>query len=340
MGKQGIRGFKITDPQVTILLHARNDVITMAQGSKVTPFSIHKGWRELIQQAAGSIELPLEPQQPHTGDIDDIRDTKKMLVQACEASGDPLFLAKIAQGVQPLTFGCYSLSLWLAPNLATLLKNASDYCAYLSMPLRLHYHQTDTGDAELWLLSSQPFDEETRVSHLGITLYLAVLLKFIHQATSEPVTDIEVQMGQVACSEPVLQQFAAYCQCSITLNHPVRKIRIRAEHLQTPLKHGDSELYLGVLSLLRSQVEQISEQNIVMQVYRVLDSKPSLADLSEKQVASELFVSSRTLNRRLAALGMSYRSLLEKYRFEKALLLMRDPDITMTDIAFRLGFPT
>ena len=93
-----------------------------------------------------------------------------------------------------------------------------------------------------------------------------------------------------------------------------------------------------MLKLLRKKTARIAENDIVLKIFQLLDSKQVLSGLTEKQLASELLMSSRTLNRRLAAVQMNYRAVIEKYKLEKALLLMEAPDINMTEIAFQLGF--
>lgn len=55
-------------------------------------------------------------------------------------------------------------------------------------------------------------------------------------------------------------------------------------------------------------------------------------------VARKLGVSSRTLKRKLAELGTSYSSLLEAQRRERATMLVRAGDLTVDQIAGRLGY--
>lgn len=56
------------------------------------------------------------------------------------------------------------------------------------------------------------------------------------------------------------------------------------------------------------------------------------------QVARKLGVSSRTLKRKLAELGTSYSALLEAQRRERATMLVRAGDLTVDEIAGRLGY--
>ena len=48
--------------------------------------------------------------------------------------------------------------------------------------------------------------------------------------------------------------------------------------------------------------------------------------------------STRTLQRRLADEGLSYRDLLDELRYETALDLLQDPENTITEVANLLGY--
>ena len=62
------------------------------------------------------------------------------------------------------------------------------------------------------------------------------------------------------------------------------------------------------------------------------------AVLPRHRLAESLGLSTRTLQRKLAALGLSYRGLLEKTRYELALRYLDDPRKSVTEITFLLGF--
>lgn len=57
-----------------------------------------------------------------------------------------------------------------------------------------------------------------------------------------------------------------------------------------------------------------------------------------EQVAARLFVSSRTLKRRLELLGTSFQQLLDEVRYRDAQRLLENPDLDIQDIASALGY--
>src|SRR5262249_36258820 len=71
---------------------------------------------------------------------------------------------------------------------------------------------------------------------------------------------------------------------------------------------------------------------------RALIAKKDGGVRSLEEVAAELGVSPRTLKRKLAAERLTYSALAEDERRERALLLLRSPELTLDRIAEELGY--
>lgn len=56
------------------------------------------------------------------------------------------------------------------------------------------------------------------------------------------------------------------------------------------------------------------------------------------EVAVDLGISSRTLNRRLTEEGLTFRQMIEDVRRRKAELMLSDPDMSLAEITFMLGY--
>jgi AraC-like DNA-binding protein len=61
-------------------------------------------------------------------------------------------------------------------------------------------------------------------------------------------------------------------------------------------------------------------------------------EVSIEQIASDLHVSSRTLHRRLAGLGLNFRRLREDTRRRLAIDHLNDPRLTLAEVAWLLGY--
>jgi len=79
----------------------------------------------------------------------------------------------------------------------------------------------------------------------------------------------------------------------------------------------------------------------VRRIFGVLSVLPCYVEergLCIERAAELAGTSKRTLQRRFAESGTRYSDLLDQARFHAAKRLLRDPDMTVTAIAFRLGY--
>lgn len=307
-------------------------------------FSIHKGWLQLLKKTAKEYGLNYHDYFTLTDSgreepiLWDVRTVRQIHHQMANDVNDPLFSLVAAKHVNPLTFGSFTLALWTAPNLYTLLKDISEYCISIGAPMRVRFHETAQGDVELWLINNEPLNQESHVTYVGVTLYIATIIQVIRQTAAHDIPDLEVQLIHWPFDNQLLPRFEDYMNCKVTLGSPIRKLCIKRQYLFAPLVTSDPEIYPSTRALLRQRTAELKTDDVVLQVYNTLDKLPTLANISGSKIASEMLISIRTLNRRLAEVNTCYRSVIEKYKLEKALHLLNQPNINMTEIAYQLGF--
>jgi AraC-like DNA-binding protein len=78
----------------------------------------------------------------------------------------------------------------------------------------------------------------------------------------------------------------------------------------------------------------------VASVRHVLRRRLGDGEISLRHVTDELGVSARTLQRQLSEAGTSFTELLQDTRRERALFYLRQSDLSLSEIAFLLGFDT
>jgi AraC-like DNA-binding protein len=97
-------------------------------------------------------------------------------------------------------------------------------------------------------------------------------------------------------------------------------------------------MYQASLRKLEAQARRLEGQDfLVAHLEQVLETAGD-AGLPLEQAARRVHLSRRTLNRRLAELGTSYRAVLEAHLRARADALLRDPNLTVSDVASRLGY--
>lgn len=301
---------------------------------------LHKGWGTLIRKAAEEQNLSNSDfirQLPEHGDIP-LQATRECIYDFyTQYKNDSLFY-DIAKHVTPLTFSLFSLTLWTSPNIETLLKNICEYSTFIGTPIRLSYHQNIQGDVELWILDNEPLNKENHLTFLGSSLFIATIIVLIKKICAEHNLSIDVQLMKKNFSDLILKNYTEKLNVSIKLEYPIRKICIEKKYLYLRLSNNDKDIYYSSLNLLREKVGLINKKDLILKIYNYLNTCGNLSEITGESLACSLNIHIRTLNRRLSEYGTSYRRVLEKFKLERALYLLEDSDISMTEIAYRLGF--
>ena len=304
-------------------------------------YYLHQGWLTLIKQAAEQYGLPLNKYFPQPNnkithlDVRSVRGIHHQMVLDCN---DPSFSLVAARCVEPLTFESFSLLLWTAPDLDTLINDASKYSMSVGAPIHLKLSYTNQGDAELWVINREPLNKESVVTYVGVTLFIAVLMQIIYKATDQEEMGLTVGLNNWPYSAENMAHFEQMMSCQIITGSPVRKIVIPRAVLNSPVITANSDIYLAMKPIVIKQTAKVIREDIFLQIHSVLNQMNSLSDTTIDDVAKQLSFSVRTLNRRLADEGTTYRSVLEKYKLERSLHLLSQSDHSITEIAYQLGF--
>jgi AraC-like DNA-binding protein len=107
-----------------------------------------------------------------------------------------------------------------------------------------------------------------------------------------------------------------------------------SSELDLPLVTADAAATRLASPQLERELATIGTPAIVERVRAAL----AAGAISSVEVARTLRVSPRTLKRRLADHGTTFTALRDEHRRQRALLLLADRDLTLTDVASRLGY--
>ena len=105
--------------------------------------------------------------------------------------------------------------------------------------------------------------------------------------------------------------------------------------LKIALTSADPYLHqMLVQTHLTSEQQARSNLNIILAIRKKLRG----GEASSQKIASDLGMSERTMQRRLAEVGQSFRGVCDDFRFEQALKLLKNDGLTLTQIAIQLGY--
>lgn len=112
-----------------------------------------------------------------------------------------------------------------------------------------------------------------------------------------------------------------------------------ARDLAIPMKAFNPETYELLKSHIESRLRQIDNKVLVSDKVRTIllsSLRYSFPDM--ETVASRLNVSPRTLQRKLSNENTSFKSLLQDTRFDLAQKLLRQNELSISEISYMLGY--
>ena len=151
--------------------------------------------------------------------------------------------------------------------------------------------------------------------------------------------DLEGDHAELSIPEPPYFSRFKHLAPHMTFGHSVSRVVFDASYLDLPLVQADP----AALRLVREQCERALDElgyqgDFVERVRKTISDGEVFRSLDE--VAPRVGVSARTLKRKLAAQGVSFSTLLDQERRERAVLLLSSPRASLEQIAERLGYST
>ena len=177
---------------------------------------------------------------------------------------------------------------------------------------------------------------EGAVPAFATDITLATLVELGRRATGWRITPVRVTVAGPPVNATTHE---AYFGCEVRFDAPVDMLVLRSEDLERPFPGRNPELLDMLLPPLASALEELQALDSVgAQVKIVLRRTLASGRPDVGQVARDLGMSERTLQRRITDEGSSFRALLLEARRALGHQLLSMPDCDIQEVAFLLGY--
>jgi AraC-like DNA-binding protein len=137
----------------------------------------------------------------------------------------------------------------------------------------------------------------------------------------------------------LLTEYIEVFGCDVLFDQPASGIRFSEEYLDVALPQADKRLLKTLLDHATQILIEIDrDQPITLRVKNLLRLMLKEREPSSTQVAEVLNMSSRTLQRKLAAEDTQYQAVLNEVRLELALYYLENTTLSLDQIAHELGY--
>ena len=133
-----------------------------------------------------------------------------------------------------------------------------------------------------------------------------------------------------------LPQYQAFYGCDVECGHLQNSMHLNTSLIQEALPGFDQGLAAVHKQIADTQLKRLIEPGIITRVQEQLHI--SDVGIGRDEIASQLAMSGRSLQRKLQEQGSSFQKLHDEYRHKQSLTLLARKELSLMDISLQLGF--
>lgn len=162
------------------------------------------------------------------------------------------------------------------------------------------------------------------------------------QLAGRPGTGVitAVRIRHAAPADPLLlRRYLTTFGAPVYFGQPENALELAPAALALTLPSADPQLYEMLEAHARKLIEERRNTPALVDLARSrLHQLLQEGEASRERLAESLGITGRTLHRKLAEAGTSYRELLDALRLDRARALLREPALSIQEVAERAGF--
>ena len=260
-----------------------------------------------------------------------------LLGQGVRLSGDDCLGLHLGEAIRPGYYGVLGYLIMSCPTLADALHRQARYAALVGNLGHIELEDWPQGDSpeplvvHRWtpLLPQQQrqIAEETLAGWVTFGRWVTGL--------DEPPLEVHFQHPAPADTREHQRLF----RCPVKFAQPQNALIFPKRLLTLPLGQADAQVRLMLDAYADRRLSEIEQGHSVLDRARALLARQLPEQgLELEQLAAQLALSPRTLQRRLREAGLSFSQLVDETRQQLVLHYLRDPALELADIAFLVGF--
>jgi AraC-like DNA-binding protein len=168
-------------------------------------------------------------------------------------------------------------------------------------------------------------------------MFWSFILRLMRQLDSEDLNPTRVDVT-IAESPQALAAYKKFYRCPIYFGREEVALYFETATLELELPTASQELARLSDQVVQDYLAKMDRDDIVSRVNSLLVANLPAGDFSKEDAARELYMSARTLQKKLLEAGTTWRELLEGTRKELAISYLGSGRYSLVDITFMLGF--
>ena len=250
---------------------------------------------------------------------------------AAQLINDQGFGLRSAEFLHPSHMGALGYA-WLAStSLRTALIRVSRYVHFIADDIEVDLHESD----ELYSVTvkEQGIPERFLWASDSSLAILTALCRMNYGAKLHPVS---VELQHAAPGDP--GNYFGFFRCPVRFECEADRIHLAVKVVDKKLPSANPQLAQLSDQVMIQTLGRLSRERVVPRVKSsIIDLLPS-GNVNDEQIAAELSMSTRSLQRKLNKKNTTFKQLLTEVRQELADKYIRNNQLSLTEISFMLGF--
>jgi len=251
---------------------------------------------------------------------------------AVTRSGNPAIGLTNSSVVKPGSFDVVAYAMMSSANLLGTLERAVRYVDILSDAATL----TIADDREGHRLILELIGGKQSVPRQRFEFDLMTILSFCRWVTNRDLRPVAFELRFPPPADP--QPYQDAFKCPLRFNAPVNALLFARTDTTLPLPTAHPELAEVHERIASEHLQRLDPAQTCHRVRAVIIRHLTEGEPRRPKIATILGMSERTLQRRLAAEGISFQRLLDDTRRELAQHYLGQRNLSLADIAYLLGF--
>jgi len=258
----------------------------------------------------------------------------KLLECAAEALNDSAFGLHLAEHANPREVGLLFYAASAAKNIGEALALYARYCRIVNEAVRLKLLQ----DQKAFVVDYEVAGFARHDARQNVEFIVAASLKSLREASGRNVRPITISFAHPRNSD--LPEFERFFGCPVEFGATSDRKTFSKETVALPLFTGDRYL----LETLQPFCDEAAKERgtakgtLRSQVENEIEKLLPHGNANARTVAKALALSVRTLSRKLADEGTTYVEVVDQLRRSLALQYLKEPGMTLSQIAWLLGY--
>lgn len=246
---------------------------------------------------------------------------------------DPCFGLIAARCWHPSNFGALGYALLMSTSLRTTLERLIRFHKIISDARFGGLREVRESGILEFTLTNRDEKHYSRAREDAALAWIMSVLRVNYQRTLNPVS-VSFTHSSPSCSGRYYEFFKSV----IHFDSPVCRVEIALDDADRILPSGNKEMLEMKEQVMTQYLAAKDSDSLIARVTKsIVEHLPS-GDATLDKVASELFLSTRKLQRLLQEEGTSFIALLNETRMNIARKYIKDKSMDLTEIAFLLGF--